>query len=78
MVKKRNRKKIKNPRLHFHWFPQEKQKGGGVGILVPNRLQHRERKDLTLDIPGFENITLEIKTHNKSIIVSSLYRPPNC
>ena len=49
-----------------------------MGILVPNRLLHRERKYLTLDIPGFENITLEIKTHNKSIIVSSLYRPPNC
>ena len=51
---------------------------GGVGILVPNRLLHRERKDLTLDIPRFGNITLEIKTHNRSLIVSSLYRPPNC
>ena len=49
-----------------------------MGILVLNRLQYRERKDLTLNIPGFENITVEIKTHNTSIIASSLNRPPNC
>ena len=66
------------PGYTFIGSHRKNKKGGGVGILVPYRLLHRKRKDLTLDIPGFENITLEIKTHNRSLIVSSLYRPPNC
>ena len=58
-------------------YREGKKKGGGVGILIQNSLQWRERKDLTHHIPNFENKTIEIKTHNKSIILSSLYRPPN-
>ena len=44
-----------------------KHKGGGVGILLAAKLQYRERPDLTLNIPDFESITVEIKTHNESI-----------
>ena len=77
-LKKGSEKRLKIPGYTFTGSHRKNKRGGGVGILVPNRLLHRERKDLTLDIPGFENITLEIKTHNKSLIVSSLYRPPNC
>ena len=54
-----------------------RKKGGGVGILIQNSIQWRERKDLTHHIPNFENKTIEIKTHTNSIILSSLYRPPN-
>ena len=75
-LKKGTEKRLKIPSYIFPGSHRKNKKGGGVGILVPNRLLHRERKDLTLDIPGFKNITLEIKTHNRSIIVSSLYRPP--
>ena len=56
---------------------RECKRGGGVGILITNKLQYRERKDLTLNIPNFENITIELKTHNDSILLSALYRPPN-
>ena len=48
-----------------------------MGILISNKLQYRERKDLTLDIPNFENITIELKTHKDNILLSTLYRPPN-
>ena len=48
-----------------------------MGILVSNKIQFRERKDLTLDIPNFENIAIELKTHKDSILLSTLYRPPN-
>ena len=75
-LKKGTESRVKIPGYTFVGSHRKYKKGGGVGILVPNRLQYRERKDLTLDIPGFENITPEIKTHNKSVIVSSLYRPP--
>ena len=56
---------------------RECKRGGGVGILIANKLQYRERKDLTLNIPNFENITIELKTHKDSILLSALYRPPN-
>ena len=48
-----------------------------MGILLAAKLQYRKRPDLTLNIPDFESITLEIKTHNDSIFVCALYRPPN-
>ena len=77
-LKKSTESRVKIPGYTFAGSHRKHKKGGCVGILVPNSLDYRERKDLTLDISGFENITLEIKTHNKSIILSSLYRPPNC
>ena len=77
-LKKGTESRVKISGYAFVGSHRKHKKGGGVGILVPKRLQYRIRKDLTLDIPGFENITVEIKTHSKSIIVSSLYRPPNC
>ena len=57
-LKKGTEKRLKIPGYTFTGSHRKNKKGGGVGILVPNRLQHRERKDLTLDFPGFENITL--------------------
>ena len=36
-----------------------------------------KRPDLSLNIPDFESITIEIKTHNDSIFVCALYRPLN-
>ena len=48
-----------------------------MGILVSTKLQYRERPELSLNIPDFESVTIEIKTHNSSIFVCALYRPPN-
>ena len=76
--KKSTEGKVKIPGYKFVSSHRKHKKGGGVGILISTRLQFRERKDLILNIPGFENITVEIKIHSTSIIASSLYRPPNC
>ena len=40
-------------------------KGGGVGILVSNRLRHKHRPDLELKCSSLENITVEIALQNK-------------
>ena len=52
-------------------------KGGGVGILISQELQCRPRKDLCLNIPNFESLTLEIKTNTESFYACTIYRPPN-
>ncbi len=51
-------------------------KGGGVGILIDKKINHRRRPDL--DNAKVESISLEI-TDKKigNIIISSCYRPPN-
>ena len=54
-----------------------KKKGGGVGILIANQLQWRTRKDLTLHIQNFENLTIEVKTDKEILLLSTIYRPPN-
>ena len=71
------KKKIRVPSYQFVGFHRGCKMGGGVVILISNKLQFRERKDLTLDIPNFENITIELKTHKDNILLSALYRPPN-
>ena len=77
-LKKSTVKKINIPGYTFTGSHREgKKKGGGVGMLIQTSLQWRERKDLTHHIPNFENKSIEIKTHNNNIILSSLYRPPN-
>ena len=76
-LKKTMKKKIRVPGYQFVGSHRECKRGGGVGILISNKLQFRERKELTLDIPNFENITIELKTHKDSILLSALYRPPN-
>ena len=46
-----------------------------MGILVAQNLEFRIRKDLMMDLPGFENLTIELETTRDSIFVSTLYRP---
>ena len=67
-LKKTTKKRIRIPGFQFVGSHRECKRGGGVGILIANKLQYRERKDLTLNIPNFENITIELKTHNDSIL----------
>ena len=77
-LKSNNMKRVKVPGYNFVGSHRKGRKGGGVGFLVSQNLEFRVRKDLTLDLPNFENMTIEIKTHAENIIVSTLYRPPNC
>ena len=51
--------------------------GGGVGILIARNLEYRERKDLSLNVPNLESITVEVKTNRDSLLLCALYRPPN-
>ena len=76
-LKKNNVNRVKVPGYKFVGSHRKCRKGGGVGFLVSQNLEFRVRKDLTLDLPGFENMTIELKTHSDSIIVSTLYRPPD-
>ena len=59
------------------WVPTGNVKEGEVLASLSLINCNTERKDLTLNIPNFENITIELKTHNDSILLSALYRPPN-
>ena len=75
-LKKTTEHRVKIPGYSLVCSHRKHKRGGGVGILVTTKLQHRERPDLSLNIPDFESITIEIKTHNDSIFVCALYRPP--
>ena len=54
-------------------------KGGGVGILIHKSLSYFDHKDLNvLYQDSFECIFVELRQKGiKSIIIGSLYRPPN-
>ena len=52
-------------------------KGGGVGILISQTQKYHERNDLLLPNSPFKAIVVELKTNNESILLCSLYRPPN-
>ena len=51
--------------------------GGGVGILLSQNLEYRQRKDLSLNVPNFESVTIEMKTHQQSKLLCTIYRSPN-
>ena len=55
---------------------RDHKRGGGVAILVDNRLTSRALQTDT-DLTVVESCAVEIKTTKKPIIVCSLYRPPN-
>ena len=76
-LKKSTKNQVNIPGYNLVCSHRKHKRGGGVGILLAAKLQHRERPDLILNIPDFELITIEIKTHNDSIFVCALYRPPN-
>ena len=76
-LNKNNGKRVKIPGYQFYGFHRKQKKGGGVGILISQEFQSRIRKDLCLNVPDFESITLEIRTNNDSLFVCTIYRPPN-
>ena len=73
----KNSKRLKIPRYNFVGSHRKCKQGGGVGILIAQQLEFRERSDLKLSAPNFETVVVEIKTNTESIMLCSLYRPPN-
>ena len=71
-----NANRLKIPGYHF-FGSHRKHKRGGVGILISQELECRTRKDLSLNIPNFESLTLEIKTNIENFYACTIYRPPN-
>ena len=53
-------------------------RGGGVGILVSDKLRYNECKDVTSTITENECVTIELELKSKGkCMISSMYRPPN-
>lgn len=48
---------------------------GGVAVYVKNNIPCLRRSDL--EIPNIECIWVEIRLHNKRVLVGTFYRPPN-
>ena len=51
--------------------------GGGTSILVNEKLQSRERRDLLVETSFLEHCIVELKTDKRNILMVSAYRPPN-
>ena len=52
-------------------------KGGGVGFLINQSLQYKTRPDLKILDDELESCFIELKSDISTIIIGSLYRPPN-
>ena len=76
-LNKRNSNRFMLPGYKFLGSHRKNKKRGGVGILVSQDMDCRARPDLSLNVPDFESLTVEVKTNNTSILVCSVYRPPN-
>ena len=76
-LNKQSAKRVKIPGYTMYCSHRNNKKGGGVGILISQTLDCRVREDLSINIENFENLTLEIKTNHDSILLTSIYRPPN-
>jgi hypothetical protein len=52
-------------------------RGGGLLIYVQSHIPHRRRADLECDVPGIENIVLEVIIKDEVFLIIHMYRPPN-
>ena len=52
-------------------------KGGGIGIIIADKLKFRQRDDLLIDTNCFEHLIVELKTRTASLLLVTMYRPPN-
>ena len=75
---KSNSKRLKIPGYVFVGSHRKHKRGGGVGVLLRQDLEFRERPDLSMNIPNFESMMVELKTHKDSVYLCTIYRPPNC
>ena len=76
-LKKSNTERVKIQGYELVGIPRPHKTGGGVGILINKKLKYRK---ITEDIPSVENFevcVVELKLSNSSVLLVSLYRPPN-
>ena len=68
---------IKN--YKYEGVVRKHKKGGGVGILIKNKIKYRVRTDLNANCQdnSFEHFFIEVKGTRYNIIAGSIYRPPN-
>ena len=62
-LKKNNTHCLQIPGYKFVGSHRKFKHGSGVGILIARNLEYRERKDLSLNVPNLESITVEVKTN---------------
>ena len=66
------------PGYSFYHKCRSSKRGGGVGILVSQKIRCKLRSDFTLSMIENECLTLDITLRNGDhCLVSSMYRPPN-
>ena len=68
---------INIPGYHHYFQSRSGKKGGSVSLLVSNELSSRPCNDCYINETYIECIAAEIKLPGKTIIASSVYRPPN-
>ena len=57
---------------------RQTKKGGGVALLVSNKIRYRLLNNKNTNNTTFESICVELKLKNhQKLLISSLYRPPN-
>ena len=63
----------------YEGINRKHKKGGGVGVLVKDRLIYKTRPDLSKNCQhnSYEHFFLELKGSSYNVIIGSLYRPPN-
>ena len=78
-LKEGDTKRINIPNYKYEGVPWLNKKGGGVGFLIRSDLQYRNRQDLEASekTPSCEHCYIEIKNNKDSVLVGSMYRPPN-
>ena len=70
-------KLVNVPGFNYVGKVRQGRQGGGVGILVSEELRFRTLETLLPSTPTIESCCVEIKLAQSSIVVTSLYRPPN-
>ena len=76
-LKKDTAGKINMPNYKCYHKHRIDRLGGGVSILVKQKLRSRERSDLVVPTNLFEYNIVELKTNTSNILIVSSYRPPN-
>ena len=72
-----NKNRINMPGYKLISKERATKKGGGVGFLIDENLIFRETLEVSSYNCNMEQITVEIKSNNENILLTSIYRPPN-